>query len=83
MIPGRTARSAAPPPEEKVTAAAFSPEKGGGWYETDFKTGNKRTSQAVPIRRVQRFKSAGGGRPAALPPTRLPTRRPASPNAPG
>jgi putative FmdB family regulatory protein len=46
--------------KKKVTAAAFR-LKGGGWYETDFKTGDKKnlagSSDAAP--------ASGGGQPAA------------------
>jgi putative FmdB family regulatory protein len=46
--------------KKKVTAAAFR-LKGGGWYETDFKTGDKKnlagSSDAAP--------ASGGGQPSA------------------
>ena len=44
--------------KKKVSAAAFR-LKGSGWYETDFKTGNKKNLVSVGE------SSGGGGKPAA------------------
>lgn len=45
--------------KKKVSAAAFR-LKGGGWYETDFKTGDKKNLASAPGKEASTGKSESG-----------------------
>ncbi len=47
--------------KKKISAAAFR-LKGGGWYETDFKTGNKKNLHASGDKSDAGGKSSDGGK---------------------
>ncbi len=46
--------------KKKISAAAFR-LKGGGWYETDFKTGNKKNLHGAADKSDSASKSSEGG----------------------
>lgn len=49
--------------KKKISAAAFR-LKGGGWYETDFKTGSKKNLAGEAGKGSESGKASGGDKPA-------------------